>query len=333
MIGKLKYFKILSSENILRLIIYIVAMAMTVVLMAGCDSDPKRKKVNLEIGISNEELRQIKSVRKPNVYLFGFDPRASPEEDARQYLPFLKYLEKVTGHHFQLHFTPKGKTTAQTLGTGEIHFAAIGAGSYLKARARYNVIPVARGLNIYGKAEYRSMIIVSPKGKLRDIKDLRGKTFAFGNFTSTQGHIIPRIILVEHGIELKDLGSYVYTGSHFECANSVTSGNFDAGGIQDIMAKKLEKDGIVRILHTSKYYPSSCIAANRDVPKKVLANVKKALIDFQPKGDDAPDLYHWDRTEMPNGFIEARDKDYEELRKWAIKLGYLSNTKPEETKP
>lgn len=73
--------------------------------------------------------------------------------------------------------------------------------------------------------------------------------------------------------------------------------------------------------------------ANRDVPEEVLAKVRQALIDFQPKGVDAADLYHWDKTEMPNGFVEARDKDYEELRKWAVKFGYISNAKPEGAKP
>ena len=99
------------------------------------------------------------------------------------------------------------------------------------------------------------------------------------------------------------------------------------------MGRDLAKKGLVRILYTSKYYPSSGISANRDVPKAVLAKVKQALIDFHPKGRDAAGLYHWAKTEMPNGFVEAKDKDYEELRKWAAKFGYISNAKPQEAKP
>lgn len=317
----------------IRLTIGIVATTIAACLLAGCDFEPERKKIDLKKGIRKEELQQMKSKHETNVFLFGFDLRASPEEDARQYLPFLKYLDKSTGYHFKLRFTPKDKSIIQTLGTGEIHFAAIGAGSYLKACAEYNVIPVVRGLNNYNKAEYQAMIIVPLNSKLRKVEDLRGKRFAFGDITSTQGHIIPRIILHEHGLELEDLGYYEYTGSHFECANAVTSGQFDAGGIQDTMGRELARKGLVRILHTSKGYPSSSIAANRGVPKTVLAKVKQALIDFQPKGRDAVGLYNWTKTEMPNGFVEAKDKDYEELRKWAVKFGYISNAKPKEAKP
>ena len=227
-----------------RLIICIIAMTITgcVLVLIGCDFEPERKKIDLKKGINEEDLRRTKP--KPNVFLFGFDLRARPEEDARQYLPFLKYLDKTTGYHFELRFTPKDKNITKMLGIGKIHFAAIGAGSYLKAHAEYNVIPIVRGLNIYGKAEYQSMIIVPPNSNLRKVKDLRGKRFAFGNITSTQGHIIPRIILAEHGLELEDLGSYQYTGSHFECANAVTSGQFDAGGIQDAMGRELAKKGV-----------------------------------------------------------------------------------------
>ena len=44
-----------------------------------------------------------------------------------------------------------------------------------------------------------------------DIKELRGKCFAFGSEMSTQGHLIPRSMLEEAGITLNDLGKYIYT--------------------------------------------------------------------------------------------------------------------------
>jgi len=75
--------------------------------------------------------------------------------------------------------------------------------------------------------------------------------------------------------------------------------------------------------YLTQHYPSSGIAANKDVPPEVLAGVRQALLDFDPQGRDAPGLYHWDRTEMVNGFIEARDEDYAEIVEWAVKMGYF----------
>ena len=305
------------------IIIGIVTMALTAMFLTGCDSGKKRKEIDLEDRISDAELQKLTPKREANEFLFGFDLRSTPKEDAQQYVPFLKYLERSTGYTFELRFTPKNSTISDDLGTGVVQFAAIGAGSYIRAHAKYGAIPLVRGINSQGKAEYQSVIIVASVSPIQKIEDLRGKRFAFGNVTSTQGHLIPRIIFANHGLTLKDLAYYGYTGSHHNCANAVMSGHFDAGGMQDTMGKELSKAGLIRIIYTSKFYPSSGIVANKDVPSEVLVRVKQALLDFHPKGRDAAGLYHWDKTEMPNGFTETHHKDYAELIEWARKFGLL----------
>ncbi len=294
-----------------------------VIFFIGCDLVEERKDINLKDRISDAEMHELTKSKDADILRFGFDLRASPQEDARQYIPFLRYLEKATGYRYQLRFTQKDSSIVDDLGKGVVQFASVGAGSYIQAHVKYGAIMLVRGLNLLGKAEYQSVIVVQPDSPIRKIKDLRGKRFAFGNFTSTQGHLIPRIILARQSINLKDLASYEYTGSHHNCANAVISGRFDTCGMQDTMGKELARVGLIRILFTSTYYPSSGIAANNDVPSEVIARVKHALIDFQPRGRDAAGLYHWERTEMPNGFIEAHDDDYLELSEWAKKSGYL----------
>jgi len=200
----------------------------------------------------------------------------------------------------------------------------MGAGSCIQAHARYSVIPLVRGLNAQGRAEYRSVIVVAPDSPIQIIEGLRSKRFAFGSITSTQGHLIPRIVLLDHGLTLDDLVAYEYTGSHRNCANAVLAGRFDAGGMQDTLGEELAAAGLLRIIYTSQYYPSSGIVANKEVPPEVLDRVRQALLDFDPQGRDGSGLYHWDRTEMPNGFVEARDEEYAELLESAVKLGYFA---------
>ena len=97
--------------------------------------------------------------------------------------------------------------------------------------------------------------------------------------------------------------------------------------MQDTMAKNMAKQGLLRIIHTSSYYPSSGIAANRDVPEEVRQKVLKALLNFKPLGKDKSDLYHWERTEMPLGFIATKNQDYKALKDWSVKLGFLKQNK------
>ena len=101
----------------------------------------------------------------------------------------------------------------------------------------------------------------------------------------------------------------------------MATATLNACGMQDLLGRRMSREGFVNIIYTSDFYPSSGIAANRDVTPDVI----RALLDFKPLGVHAEGLYHWNRTEMAKGFIEARDKDYAGMREWIIKLGLLDN--------
>jgi phosphonate transport system substrate-binding protein len=309
----------------------LATLAFTAVLSGGCDYGTRRIEIDLSDRISTDELQQLTHEEDPGLLRFSFDLRHTPVEDARQYLPLLRYLSKATGQKFELSFMPDSSTALQALGENKVQFAALGAGSYIIARERFGVVPVVRGIGETGRAEYRSVIIVPPDSPIHSVEELAGKRFAFGSKTSTQAHLIPRIVLLQHGIRLDALSAYGYTGSHHGCADAVLGSRSDAGGIQDTMGLELAKAGLVRVLHISGYYPSSGIVASPGVSSEVLATVKRALIAFDPQGRDAASLYDWHKTEMPGGFTESQDKDYENLRKWARRLGFLCEPEGGET--
>lgn len=301
----------------------------TLLAFSGCDRPETPQKIDLSERIDEKEvIQQISSGKDQSMVLrFGFDFRGSPQEDARQYLPFLNYLSQTTGYQFKLHFTSPEKNIIDELGNGVVQFASIGASSYLEAHERYDVVPLVRGLNTQNKAEYRSVLVMRPDSGIKSVADLQGERMAFGSKTSTQGHLIPRIILKEYGLQLKDLSAYEYTGSHRKCADAVISGRFNICGMQDTMGQTLAQEGLVSILHSSDYFPSSGIAANQVVPEKIIAQVTQALIDFKPKGKHSDTLYNWNKTEMPNGFTKAKNEDYDLLRYWSIEFGILQTLK------
>ena len=291
----------------------------------GTDSNPIQR-VDSADRLSDSELQQIQqqpAEKSPDTYYFGFDLRASPQEDVAQYLPFLNYLERVTGYHFKLHFTPKGSSAADELGKGITQFAAMGASSFLHVQSHYGAKTLVRGLNQAGKAEYQSVFVVAPDSAIRTVSDIKNHRLAFGNRDSTQGHLIPRIMLSEKGISLDELAAYNYMRSHLSCAEAVVSGKYDMCGMQDQLAKKLASEGLVKIIYRSRYYPSSGIVVSKSVPDEVVARVKQALLDFEPQGKDSQNLYHWDRTEMARGFVSSSESDYDPLRQWSSRFGFL----------
>lgn len=304
-------------------IIPVVMGLFCLFIQAGCDRGAEEKVVDTGIRLDDNELTHFVHRKDEQVIRFGFDVRASPQEDARQYLPFLDYLEQITGYRFELRFTPADNDIIDELGKGEVQLAALGATSYLKARTRYDVVILARGLNKQGRAEYRSMIVVRPDSSIRRLQDLRGKRIAFGSINSTQGHLIPRIIFAQNNIKLEQFANYEYTGSHRNCVKAVISGLADACGMQDTMATDMEMQGDVRILHVSEYYPSSGIAVNRNMKSEVQEKIRHALLEFDPVILHSTELYNWDKTEMSLGFVAAEDADYANLHDWLLRLDLL----------
>ena len=109
----------MNNRNLSFWVLVIVVIAIVTLaglLLVHYDSEQDRKEINLQDQISTEELRYINPKhRDANTFVFGFDLRASPQEDARQYIPFLKYLESTTGYRFRLHFTPQNNKISRNL--------------------------------------------------------------------------------------------------------------------------------------------------------------------------------------------------------------------------
>lgn len=254
----------------------------------------------------------------------GFDRRLEPKEDVRMYAPMLSYLERATGLPFHLHVTPRDGNVVDEIGLGQVDFAIVGTLSYLQAHERWGAKALVRGLNADGEPTYRAAIVTRPYSAIHTISDLSGRSFAFGAPNSTQGNLIPRMLLAEEGINLSDLRGYEYTSSHAATASAVVNGRYDAGGLQDTLAMTLQGQGLVRVIALSPPYPSSGVMVSSRVPEDVVELVRKALLEFDPTGRDAAALYHWERSEMPRGFAPAQDEDYGVLREWASSFGLLA---------
>ncbi len=299
-------------------VLFFLLMAL---VLTSCSQDEPAKKARLDRRGTTGETTVL--APDPKVLQFGFDLRLSPKEDVAIYLPFLRYLERQTGLKFNLDFTAKYQDTVENLGKGITSFATLGPVNCVLARNRYGVRCLATGLNTEGSSQYKAVIITRMDSPLHDIRDLGGHSFAFGDRFSTQGHVIPRKMLEDAEVTLDKLSRFTFTGSHAATSQAVLSGKYDAGGLQDALAWRLAAEGVVRVLAVSKSYPSSLICYSPEVPANQVALVKKALLDFDPKGRDAPGLKDWDKTEMAYGFSPSNVEVLTEIEKLAKQYGVI----------
>ncbi len=259
-----------------------------------------------------------------NTLLFGFDLRLGPKEEVLIYTPFLRYLERETGRRFRIMFTEKYEDTIDNLGKGITHFAAVGTLSYVIGKDKYGIKYLVSGVNKEGDPRYQATIFTRPESGIETVSDMKGKCFAFGAKMSTQGHIIPRKMINDAGVQLDELSEYVYTGSHMNAVKSVLNGECDAGGIQDILANRLEADKQIKIIKISEPYPSSLIAYNSSLDAETIEAVKSALLSFEPTGKHKDLLLDWDKTEMPLGFTVLNKLEINKVTPFAKEYGLLT---------
>jgi phosphonate transport system substrate-binding protein len=298
-----------------------VAFILILVFSTACTNQEASRKVSLNE--KSEEISAGVQGTREDALWFGFDLRLTPKEEVKIYAPFLKYLESKTGRKFRIKFTERYEDTVENLGKGLTHFAAVGTLSYVIGEKKYGIRYLVSGVNKEGDPRYHAMIITRPKSRINDIGDLKGKSFAFGSKMSTQGHLIPRKMLEDHGITLQDLQYHVYTGSHVSAVKAVLNGECDAGGIQDALAKRLASDGKIKIIGFSEPYPSSLIAYNRSVDQDTVKAVRAALLEFEPDGKHKDILSDWNKTEMPLGFTSLNEFEINKVARLALKFNLI----------
>jgi ABC-type phosphate/phosphonate transport system substrate-binding protein len=130
-------------------------------------------------------------------------------------------------------------------------------------------------------------------------------------------------MLEQAGLNLGDLSSYKYTGSHENAMREVLNGTFDAAAVQDSLARKMSALGKIKILSMSDPFPASLVCFNGDVDTSIIKKVKQALMDFDPQGVHAKMLVDWNKTEMPAGFAPYDDSLLDSVRELAQRYGLL----------
>lgn len=245
---------------------------------------------------------------------FGFCPKYNPRIMYQLYQPFIDYLNETTSYQFELKLSRVYQDMIEQLRTGEIIIASCGPVPYIKANEQYPIKPILKALSKDGKPNYRGIIIVRKDSPIRELKDLKGKRFAFGQPYSTAGHILPEYYLMKANVQIKDLKQYAFLRHHDSVVNAVLRGQFDAGAVKDIIAYKYQAEGL-RFIFLTDPVPTVPIVVRKDAHVEMVQSVRTALLELNPQNPiHQKRMAQWDE-EFKYGFTEASDSDYDSIRK------------------
>lgn len=225
--------------------------------------------------------------------------------------PLQAYLTKAMGRPVNVVAPDTYSETVASLADGSYDFACLGALMYVRAHAKYGVIPLVQRVS---DLHYHSLFITATGSSIHSLSDLRGKEFAFGDVDSTSAHLIPYRELRQAGISPETDLMFRYTGSHVATAAMVETGVVDAGAIDEkvfdflISGGKLDREK-VRVFYISKPYVDYVYVARRDVPEAEQERFARALLALK-KGTDDSVL----KILRANKFVVANDLEYTAIR-------------------
>lgn len=158
-------------------------------------------------------------------------------------------------------------------------------------------------------ASYKSVIIARNDRGIRTLADLKGRTFAFVDPSSTSGHLFPKAGLLKAGYDPDAFFSRViFSGGHDASAIAVQNGKVDAAAIADGLLDVAIERGVVKrdevsIIWTSEAIPGAPFALRRDLSpelkKRIIAAFgelkdipwgKQTITRFDPVTDSAYDV-------------------------------------------
>jgi phosphonate transport system substrate-binding protein len=234
--------------------------------------------------------------------------------------PLQKYLEQQLGRPVKLVIPTNYSATVEGLGNGSLDVAYLGGLTYVKAHARYGVVPLAqRDID----RQFHSLFITRKGSGISSLAQLKDRTFCFGDINSTSGHLYPHLAMKQAGISPdKSLKSFRYTGSHPATIQAVGAGACDAGAVDETVYRAMEADGKLpadlTVFHSVGPFADYVWVGRKDLPAREQQAVAAAFLRLTPERDaEVLDILRGRK------FIRADDGEYGQVAHVAKDLGLM----------
>lgn len=241
-----------------------------------------------------------------------------PDENAATIIqnaqPLKAYLEQRLNRPIEIIVTTDYSSMIEAMRFGRIEVGYFGPFSYVLAKSKAPEIePFAVGVE-KGKPNYQSILIANVDGPVKELKDVKGKPFAFGDQASTSSHLAPRAHLAKAGLIGDTDYKVVHLGKHDAVARAVAAGQVPAGALSEqiyrvlVETKKIDPTKL-RQLALSDPIPNYPMTLQGYLKPELKDAIRKAFLELKD-----PAILKLFRVE---GLAPASDKDYDVLRDMA----------------
>jgi phosphonate transport system substrate-binding protein len=242
-----------------------------------------------------------------------------PDENASTIIqnaqPLRAHLERALSRQVEILVTTDYSSMIEAMRFGRIEVAYFGPFSYVLAKSRApGIEPFAVGVE-RGSPTYQSVMIAQAGGPVRELADIRGRPFGFGDQASTSSHLVPRATILQRtGLVGGRDYRVVHLGTHDAVARAVQGGQVPAGALSKPILDTLIRRGTIdaaRIVEIglSEPIPNYPMVLQGNLAEPLKAAIRAAFIDLR----DAEVL----RSFRVEGFAPTNDEAYNVLRETA----------------
>lgn len=232
-------------------------------------------------------------------------------------MPLQNYLAKQMGSDIKLTTPNSYNEMIDGLSAGSVDFALVGAVTYVRAHAKIGAVPlVQRSTDL----QFHAVFIAGADTPIHSLRDLKGKKLAYGDVTSTSGHLIPYLEMKQAGLNPDKDVDFRYSGGHALTVKLVESGVVDAGAVDETVFKSMVSGGKidghkVRIFFTSRAFVDYVWVARKGISDAERQKFADALLGLKEGKDD-----NVLKILRASKFIKANDEEYATVRRLAHEL-------------
>ncbi|MGD8352423.1 MAG: phosphate/phosphite/phosphonate ABC transporter substrate-binding protein, partial [Nitrospirota bacterium] len=230
-----------------------------------------------------------------------------------RFTPLAEYLGRELGRAVIVRVGRDYQDHIDRVGRDDADIAYMGPAPYVKMVKAYGKKRILARLEIAGSGTYRGVIVVREESPLKNLSELEGKRFAFGDPDSTMSHLVPRYMLWEAGVGVEKLAGHEHIHNHRNVALGVLLGDFDAGAMrEDVFLREYGERGL-RVLAKTPPISKHVFVASNELPQETVRALKEALYGMEGDGEGraAMSAINEDMTAL----VPGRDEDFENLRK------------------
>jgi phosphonate transport system substrate-binding protein len=245
----------------------------------------------------------------------GMGAMITPKEGYVFYQRLQKYIERKLGQPVQLVDRENYDEMNTLLETGNVDAAFVCAGPYVEGKKKFGLELLAMPM-VKGKPIYHSYIIVHKDSPIRNLQDLRGKSFAFTDPKSNSGKLVPTYLLARMNVTPEShFSRFDFTYGHDKSIRAVAEKLVDGAAVDSLIweytaRKNPELTALTKIIVMSEPYGIPPLVVRPGIDPE-LKNRLQAIMLSAANDPEGKEIL---AGMMIDSFVAGDDKNYDSIR-------------------